>query len=92
MHICIPAWQIYVKFEKTQDCSRFKEEGVSVSWAFGKDVMRHGSAPLGFGRTYKYGDRQEEHNAGGAGVIRDEWKRSCVMGRRMAGASWPVGP
>lgn len=42
IYISIPAWQIYVKFEKTQDCSCFEEEEVSMSWVFGKCVVRQG--------------------------------------------------
>ena len=61
IYIYIPAWQIYVKFEKTQDYSCLEEEEVSMSWVFGKGVVRQRGALLGFGRTYKCGDEQEEH-------------------------------
>lgn len=46
----------------------FKEEGVSMSWVFGKGVIKHGSSPVGFVRTYRCGEKRGEHPS---------WRRLC---------------
>lgn len=69
LHVSVAIYQLgdfTSNFETTQDGRCFKEEAGSMTCVFGKGGSDLGYA-VGFGRTYKYRENQEEHPTGVAG-------------------------